>query len=288
MSLFKEDAPAKINLSLHVAPLGRGGYHALHSLVMFANCGDRLHVAPAQDLRVDVEGPFGDGLDGGPDNLVVRAAQALRNACTVQKGAHITLHKALPVASGIGGGSADAAAALRGLNRLWDCGLDFAQLEALGATLGSDVPVCVQSRTRLMSGRGEVLNDGPHWPVLHGVLVNPGCAVSTTQVFSRFDALGHGLALDDMPFSDAKSVKAAIAQLQKTSNALTSAASAEAPAIAALLDTLVAYPQTKLARLCGSGATCLALVEGQQEAADLAAVLHQAHPKYWVQAVELR
>ncbi len=288
MSLFKEDAPAKINLSLHVAPLGRDGYHTLHSLVMFADYGDRLHFAPAQDLRVDVEGPFGDGLDGGPDNLIVRAAQALRNACAMQKGAHITLHKALPVASGIGGGSADAAAALRGLNRLWDCGLDFAQLEALGAALGSDVPVCVQSRARLMSGRGEVLNDGPHWPVLHGVLVNPGCAVSTAQVFSRFDALGHGTASDGMSFSDAKSVKAAISQLQKTSNALTPAACAEAPAIAILLDALAAYPQAKLARLCGSGATCLALVEGQQEAADLAAVLHQVHPKHWVQAVELR
>ena len=147
--------------------------------MVFAKVGDQLFIEPAPDLSLKIDGPYAKGLDTGPENLVLRAANILQKTTGCQKGAAIRLHKALPIASGIGGGSADAAATLRGLNRLWACGLSAADLERIGQTLGADVPVCVQNRPRLMSGYGEILHDVGAWPTLHGVLVNPGFALST-------------------------------------------------------------------------------------------------------------
>jgi 4-diphosphocytidyl-2-C-methyl-D-erythritol kinase len=283
----REFAPAKINLSLQVGALGADGYHPLCSLVVFADVGDRLSCTPAPALSLALEGPFGGALQAGEDNLVMRAARVLQAHSTSNKGAHIILHKVLPVASGIGGGSADAAATLRGLNRLWGCGLNDPQLEVIARKLGADVPVCVQSRSRLMRGIGDVLEDVFGWPELDAVLVNPGFAVATKDVFARFDALGLGQSVDEPGGRPAATKQAALKMLEQLSNALTPAACAEAPHIATLLDELVQYPQTRLARLCGSGATCVALVDSAKAATQLAFDVQTAYPDYWVQAVKL-
>jgi 4-diphosphocytidyl-2-C-methyl-D-erythritol kinase len=287
LKLACEFAPAKINLSLQVGALAANGYHPLSSLVVFANIGDRVSFVASSALSFALEGPFGGALEAGEDNLVMRAARALQAHNTSNKGAGITLRKALPVASGIGGGSADAAATLRGLNRLWGCGLSDPQLEHMARKLGADVPVCVQSRPRLMRGIGDVLEDVSGWPELDAVLVNPGFAVATKDVFARFDALGLGQAEDESGVRPAATKQAALKILERLSNALTPAACAEAPQIATLLDELVQYPQTRLARLCGSGATCVALVDSANAATQLAFDVQTAHPDYWVQAVKL-
>jgi 4-diphosphocytidyl-2-C-methyl-D-erythritol kinase len=287
LSTITEFAPAKINLSLRVGPLGHDGYHPLESLVVFADVGDQLRFAPAPDLTLTTTGPFGAALGEAADNLVLRAARALLAASGKKAGARITLHKALPVSSGIGGGSADAAAALRGLNRLWDSGLSDIDLENIAQALGADVPVCMQSQTRFMSGRGEVLHDVKSWPVLEAVLVNPGFAVSTAQVFSRFDEMALGENLSGKPFIGTDDPNEAISQLQGLENSLMAAASALEPGIATLLTDLNARPQTQWARLCGSGASCVALASSKEAAAALSATLKATYPQYWVQPVRL-
>lgn len=284
---MKAFAPAKINLTLAVCAKAADGYHPLSSLVAFADCGDVLEFAPADDISLRIHGPFGASLNAGPDNLVMRAALALHAATNCQKGAAISLHKILPVASGLGGGSADAAATLRALNQLWKCGLSMQDLEELGGALGADIPVCIQSRSRIMRGHGNILEDLPGWPVLDAVLVNPGVALSTKAVFDRFDALGLDGPLDDGAPGPAAAPDAALAILANRPNALTPAACALAPAIADLLTMLSAQKQTRLARLCGSGATCMALTENAQDAATLAAAISAAHRDDWVQAVRL-
>ncbi|MDQ7019392.1 MAG: 4-(cytidine 5'-diphospho)-2-C-methyl-D-erythritol kinase [Robiginitomaculum sp.] len=287
MTFITEFARAKINLTLKVGPLGRDGYHPLESLVVFADAGDRLDFAPAPDLTLAITGPFGEGLDTGVDNLVLRAARALLKASGKRAGAHIILDKALPIASGIGGGSADAAAALRGLNRLWGCKLSYTELENIGQALGADVPVCVQSRTRFMSGRGEVLHDVKTWPVLDAVLVNPGFAVSTAAVFSHFDEMNHGETLSGESCTGAKDFDEAIVRLRGFENSLSAAACALEPRIASLLSALDAQPQTQLARLCGSGATCVALVRDACAARSLAQDLQKTYPQAWIKSVKL-
>ncbi len=287
MSAFVEFAPAKINLGLSVGVPDVDGYHPLGSLVVFASVGDRLSFNPAPDLVLRCNGPFGENLGSGPDNLVLRAARALQSATGTTSGAHITLHKTLPVASGIGGGSADAAASLRGLNQMWNCGLKARQLENIGADIGADIPVCVQSRARYMRGRGEILEDVSGWPALDAVLINPGISVATKDVFARFDQLGLGAALTDAAFVPASHKNDALIQLESLTNDLTIAACEEVSVIGELLGELAKHPKTHLARLCGSGATCMALTTSAQEATDLAAELRLHHPQYWIRPVTL-
>ncbi|HEY0270620.1 MAG TPA: 4-(cytidine 5'-diphospho)-2-C-methyl-D-erythritol kinase, partial [Sphingomonas sp.] len=152
-----ETAYAKINLALHVRRRRADGYHDIETLFAFCADGDRLSAAPAGDLRLEIEGPFAAGLSAGADNLVLRAAEALREAAGVTAGARLVLDKRLPVASGIGGGSADAAAALRLLARLWRVDLPDADMHAIAAALGADVPACLVSRACRGDGRGDAL-----------------------------------------------------------------------------------------------------------------------------------
>lgn len=181
-------ARAKVNLSLRIAGRRPDGYHELESLVVFPDTGDRLTVDLAADLTLDVEGPFADGLTGEADNLVLRAARALRAETGSNKGAWITLDKWLPVASGIGGGSADAAAALNLLNELWEAGLDHEALARIALELGADVPVCLDAAPAFMTGIGERVARLPALPDFVLLLVNPGVAVPTGKVFARLDA----------------------------------------------------------------------------------------------------
>jgi 4-diphosphocytidyl-2-C-methyl-D-erythritol kinase len=193
-----EQASAKINLFLHIGDRRADGFHPLQSLAVFTALGDVLTMDAAKDLSLSVDGPFAKGLEGEGDNLVLRAARALG-----QQGARVRLTKNLPVASGIGGGSADAAAALRGLNRLWGLGKDDTALAGIAAALGSDIPACVLSTACFMEGRGEVLRRAEAMPYMPLLLVNPGVAVPTKDVFAALDTRsGAEMALPRGRFAD--------------------------------------------------------------------------------------
>jgi 4-diphosphocytidyl-2-C-methyl-D-erythritol kinase len=248
-------APAKVNLFLHVGPVAADGFHPLSSLMAFADVGDRLRLEPGAP-GFAVEGPFAAELaDLEPqDNLVMRAAAALGGAP-----GRLVLEKALPVASGLGGGSSDAGAALRLVRRLRRPDLDDSALEAAALALGSDGPACLWARPVVAEGRGERLSPAPPLPALHAVLVNPGVACPTGAVYRAYDAAPAGEArLPDLPagFADAASAAAFLATCR---NDLEAPALALVPPIAATLDWLRGRPEALMARLSGSGATCFAL-----------------------------
>lgn len=281
-------APAKVNLTLAVGPPQADGRHPLQSIAAFADVGDRLRLEPAETLSLAVTGPFAAGLQEEPDNLVLRAASALGAAAGGRaRGAKLTLHKALPIASGIGGGSADAAAALRGLNVLWGLGWRDEALAEIAAALGADVPVCVACRPAVMTGTGEAVRPFT-MPALAAVLVNPGAPVPTGAVYRRFDALGLGADWPP-PAAPAGFTTAAEAwrAVESRDNDLTPAAVAEAPVIAAVLQRLRQDPRVRLARLSGSGATCFALVEGPALAQAVAQDLTAEARGWWIAATQL-
>lgn len=244
-----EFAPAKVNLYLRVTGRRDDGYHLLDSLAVFAGVGDRVVAAPSPLLTLALTGAEAGALAAEADNLVLRAARALAPG----RGAAITLDKALPVASGIGGGSADAAAALRALARLWGVAAD---LPALAATLGADVPVCVESRPARMQGIGEVLSPAPALPPFGLLLANPRAPVATPAVFR---ARAPGFA-DPAPQPARLADAAALAAwLRPLGNDLEAAAVGLCPPIASVLAAIAATPGCLLARMSGSGATCFGL-----------------------------
>jgi 4-diphosphocytidyl-2-C-methyl-D-erythritol kinase len=254
-------APAKVNLTLRVTGRRSDGYHLLDSLVVFAGVGDRLTIAPGEDLSLTITGPFGPGLAAEPDNLVLRAARGLAAAAGVVARGALTLEKNLPVASGVGGGSADAAAALRLLARAWGVSLPEGRLAALALGLGADVPVCLTPCPARMGGIGEVLAPVPALPPLGMVLVNPGVACSTAAVFRARAAAGTGFsAADAVPPAERFATPASLAAaLGASGNDLEAPAIAVAPAIAAALAALRDQEGCLLARMSGSGATCFGL-----------------------------
>jgi 4-diphosphocytidyl-2-C-methyl-D-erythritol kinase len=270
-----EAAPAKVNLTLHVTGRRADGYHLLDSLVVFTALGDRLRLAPAAHLRLRLQGPMAAGVPEGGDNLVLRAAALIRG--TASRGAEITLQKRLPMAAGLGGGSSDAAAALRGLARLWRCPLP--DVRAL-ARLGADVPVCLTPRTQRMRGVGELLDAVPPLPATWLVLANPGVAVPTPAVFAALA----GRAGDPMPAALPRCGTAAdlAAFLQQNRNDLETPARALAPQIGQVLAALSAQPGCLLARMTGSGGTCFGLFAQPAAAAAAARNLAAAEPGWWV------
>ena len=251
-----EAAPAKVNLSLLVTGRRADGYHLLDSLVVFGPARDRLRGRPATSLSLCVEGPFATGLAAEADNLVLRAGRALAAWAGQGLGAELVLQKNLPVASGIGGGSADAAAALRLLCRMWDLHPGAAALSSLALALGADVPVCLDSAPARMQGVGEVLSPLPPLPPCGLLLVNPGVSVATADVF-RTRAAGFSTAAD-LPsrWQDAAALATTLAAL---GNDLEAPALTVAPVIGTVLDALRSLPSCLLARMSGSGATCFAL-----------------------------
>ena len=246
-----EIAHAKINLALHVRARNPDGYHDIETLFAFAADGDVVSAMLADDVTLTMTGPFADALSGEGDNLVLRAANALRAAFGVAAGAAITLDKRLPVASGIGGGSADAAAALRLLAWLWGLPLDDPRIAGIAQGLGADVPACLLSRTCRGDGRGDrlrLIDDA----AIRGVpllLVNPGVAVPTGPVFAGWDRIDRG-ALGE-----------GIDPALGGRNDLEAPALAIAPVICDVLAALRAQPGMRLARMSGSGATCFALFD---------------------------
>ncbi|MFN7001151.1 MAG: 4-(cytidine 5'-diphospho)-2-C-methyl-D-erythritol kinase [Elioraea tepidiphila] len=275
-----EAAHAKVNLFLHVLDRRPDGYHTLDSLVVFAAPADTLRAEPDETMSLAVDGPFAGAL-AGADNLVLRAARALAAATGSTRGARLTLTKALPVASGIGGGSADAAAALRALDRLWGLGLGAHRLATLGAGLGADVPVCVHGQPARMGGIGERIAAAPRLPRFGLLLANPGVALTTAAVFAARRGGFDAPAVLPGSWPDAATMAR---DLARSRNALEPAAIALCPPIATVLDALSALPGARLARMSGSGATCFALFDDDAAASDAARVLRAAQPGWWIAA----
>jgi len=272
---FSEFAPAKVNLYLHVVGRRADLYHLLDSLVVFADVGDRVSVSPAEDLSLTVAGPFARGLAAEADNLVLRAARGLADLTGVPARGALVLEKNLPVASGIGGGSADAAATLRLLCRFWGVAPG---LDGLARSLGADVPVCLSGRPALMGGIGEILHDAPSLPAAGLVLVNPGVAVSTPAVFRTRAAVFSKAA--DCPRDGWADAASLAAFLRGARNDLETPARLLAPAVGDVLAVLAETPGCLLARMSGSGATCFGLFASSEAARDAADAI--VRPGWWV------
>ncbi len=278
----EERARAKINLSLKVLGRRADGYHELESLVVFADVGDRLRAEPSRDISMTLAGPFAAALAGEPDNLVLRAARSLREVLGVAAGARLTLEKNLPVASGIGGGSADAAAALRALMRLWRVNAGEDALARIALALGADVPVCLDRRPAFMRGLGDLVQRIDVPARFSFVLVNPGVGVATASVFKMLQAppLGEMPAPRALPSFD--TLDALIGWLRENGNDLEAPARGLAPEIGAVIAALAATPGCRLARMSGSGATCFGIYADEAEARAAAAIIARAHPGWWV------
>jgi 4-diphosphocytidyl-2-C-methyl-D-erythritol kinase len=283
-------APAKVNLYLHVGSAGPGGLHPVDSLVVFADtrAADRISARPAPQLSLTVEGSRAKQLRGAPNNLTMAAATTLREACERGGlGATLTLHKELPIAGGVGGGSSDAAATLHVLNEMWGIEFGEAALERLAIQLGSDVPACVRLRPLVMRGTGERLIDVAA-PDLPCVLVNPGVMLETRRVFERFDQLGSNRTFREMePPADSDVVTFA-KTLAGYRNDLEAAAIGLCGEIDKALKLLRAQPGCLLARMSGSGPTCFALFADAASADVAAAQVARAKRKYWVRPTTLR
>lgn len=279
-----EFAAAKVNLALHVTGRRPDGYHLLDTLAVFATIGDTLTATPAASLDLAITGPFAPDLSQGTangDNLVIRAARALADVAGASgHGARLTLDKRLPVAGGIGGGSADAAAALRLLNRFWGLGLAPPALAAIGARLGADVPMCLLSRPLRATGVGEILTPVAGLPALPLVLVNPGVPVSTAEVFRRLRAT------EDEPLPALPAAfpgPAAVADwLAGAGNSLEAPALGLAPSIGEALTALRAGAGCLLGRMSGSGSTCFGIYPDGATAEAAAEAIRRARRGWWV------
>lgn len=276
-------APAKVNLCLHVTGRRADGYHLLDSLVVFANVGDTLEFARADALSLEMSGPFAGALQADPDNLIFEAAAQLGAQVP---GAAVSLAKHLPVAAGIGGGSADAAATLRGLMALYALEQpEPGKLDDIALALGADVPACLRSKALRMAGIGEEIEEIQDFPALPAVLVNPGVAVPTGPIFKAL-GLGQpgtgGSGLADLAKQDFRSAGDVVQWLAGQRNDLQEPALALAPEVGQVLEALNAQKTCRLARMSGSGATCFGLFDSESQAEVSASALAQDQPDWWV------
>ncbi len=281
-------APAKLNLFLHITGRRDDGLHLLESLFVFTKQGDRIILKPADDISLEIIGPFAAQLGGNmADNLVMKAARDLAKSAAINKGAHITLVKNLPVASGIGGGSADAAATLNGLCALWGLSLSGEALAALALKLGADVSACLSGTPKFVRGIGDVISATEIPSAMGVVLVNAGTALATADVFRAFRE-------NKAPFSakthkfEATSLADLPLLLNQTNNCLEEHAVHLVPEIAQVLQALENAAGCQLVRMSGSGATCFALFAGLEEAQNAAKEIQRTQPKWWVKADELQ
>ena len=281
---IRVEAPAKLNLYLHVTGRRADGYHELDSLVTFTALTDTLEIAPADALSLSASGPFAKALGTG-ENLAIRAAAALARRFGRPADVRIALHKRIPVAAGLGGGSADAAAVLRGLARLWRLGPEHAgDLQEVALSLGADVPVCLDSRAAHMAGIGERLSAPPCLPPCGVLLVNPGVPVPTGAVFAA--RRGPFSAAD--PIEEAPQDAAALAALLRARrNDLEQPALAQAPEIGRVLARLAEVPGCHLARMSGSGGTCFGLFDDEAAATAAASAIARDGPSWWVEPTRL-
>ncbi|HVY00045.1 MAG TPA: 4-(cytidine 5'-diphospho)-2-C-methyl-D-erythritol kinase [Pseudorhodoplanes sp.] len=293
--MFVEFAPAKINLTLRVIGRRADGYHEIESLVVFTRPRDRLCLDPGADLSLAADGPTAPLAGDTADNLVLKAAAALRAQIPNLKVGRFALWKVLPVAAGIGGGSSDAAAALRCLARANGLAADDARLMRAARQTGADVPVCLDPRPRMMRGIGDILSPALSLPDLPAVLVNPGVGVPTGDVFKALAAI----RAKESPKRQSDDPTAALARaggavsadqmidaVSRSINDLEGAAISVQPLVADVIAALRALPGCRLARMSGSGATCFGLFD-RGEAPRAARLLRRKHPGWWVKATVL-
>jgi 4-diphosphocytidyl-2-C-methyl-D-erythritol kinase len=276
-----ELARAKVNLALHVTRRREDGYHELDSVVAFADVGDRLVFQSTDDSEHSIayHGSFGEALREAGDDIVLKAASLLQaHRQPAKSGLHITLEKNLPLSSGIGGGSSDAAATLRGLMRLWKTNLSDSQLLALALKLGADVPVCLRSVPSRMSGIGDRLEPLPSFRAMPAVLVNPGTPIATQTVFA---------ALGLKPGNQAFAPIADVRDLASCRNDLEKPAMKLVPDLAEILALLRSQPGLLFARMSGSGATCFGLFADAEASERAAQAIGNNHPSWWVVATTL-
>jgi 4-diphosphocytidyl-2-C-methyl-D-erythritol kinase len=279
-----EKAPAKVNLTLRVLGRRTDGYHELESLVAFAGVGDALTFAPGADLTLTVSGPTAPAAGDSADNLVLKAARALAERIAGLTLGRFALSKRLPVAAGLGGGSADAAAALRLLAQANAIALDDPRLMQAAQATGADVPVCLDPKPRLMRGIGNVLSAPLDLPRLFAVLINPGVAVPTRDVFA---ALRLPPAAPPVPAGPPGAPSALLAEITGGRNDLEEPAIELEPAIADVLSVLNKLPGCRLARMSGSGATCFGLFATNAAATAAARTVRVGYPQWWVRATVL-
>jgi len=272
------EAFAKVNLYLHVTGKRENGYHELDSLICFAQTGDILSFKDSDDITLKITGPMSRFLEDDDNNLVLQAARGLQELCQIDKGADITLEKHLPIAAGIGGGSGDAAATLKGLCQLWNIFPDPKGLQDLALSLGADVPICLKEHAAHVGGIGEKITPLAPLPESWMVLVNPMVAVSTPAVFKRRT-------------SDFHSPNAMVAQynfdqfiteLKKRTNDLMAPALEIAPAIQTVLNALNQQDDVAISRMSGSGATCFAIFKEKQAAERAKTALKSSHSDWWI------
>lgn len=282
-----ETARAKVNLALHVTGRRADGYHLLDSLVVFPDIGDVVSIS-REKPGLTVTGPFAHALGGGEgDNLVVKAAGLLAEATGRDPlDISLTLDKFLPVASGIGGGSADAAATLRLLKRVWAVEISDSALRQLALKLGADVPMCYLSEPARVSGIGEDIAPVNAMPACGMLLVNPGIEVSTPAVFRALTRRDNP-PLPQIPATGFAEFDALVGWLRETRNDLEPAARGIVPEIAEVLSVLEMQGEVAFARMSGSGATCFALTRHRAGAAELSARLAISHPHWWAAAGQL-
>lgn len=275
--MIEQRAPAKINLCLHVTGQRSDGYHLLDSLVLFTEFGDRVSIIPDTNWTLNCTGPFGSDIPQGSENLVLRAATIVSEA----EGAVIRLEKNLPPSSGIGGGSSDAAATIRALTEMYPS-VDPTIADLVN--LGADVPVCMSTQLTRMQGIGDRLTRLGSAPSIPIILVNPGVSLPTADVFNALETKENLPLPEIMP--DPTDLSNWLGWLGEQRNDLEQPAMKLQPEIARVLEVLSAFPETKLARMSGSGATCFAILEDSERRDALAAFIRKQHPNWWVVATQ--
>jgi 4-diphosphocytidyl-2-C-methyl-D-erythritol kinase len=292
MSAVSELARAKVNLSLHVLGRRADGYHILESIVAFADIADELHFDRGPTFTLQSSGPLSGDLPRRDDNIIMKAAAALAHGCSaVPPGAAIHLHKVLPVEAGIGGGSANAAACLRGLLRLSGASMSETALHQIAVGLGADVPVCLRSRVSMMSGIGHIIDPLPDLPDVYCVLVNPRVGVPTGPVFQALGLLQGAMIEKPAPPVPREAFRTAhdlVEHLQACRNDLEAPSSQMVGEIADVEDTLMATEGCLMARMSGSGATCFGLYADQAAADAAAALLARDKPGWWSASAKLQ
>ena len=282
-----EMAYAKVNLALHLVERLPNGYHQLDSIVAFVDIGDQLQatINPQGTLQLSIDGAYGQNLPT-EDNLIIRAAQCLQQQAQLSMGAHIRLSKHIPVGAGLGGGSADAAAALRLLNRLWGLGYSDAMLAELGEQLGADIPACIFSQATRMEGIGEQLTAMPYVPSMPLLLVYPNVPLWTPDVYRAMTNKPFSGRLSAIP-SIGSSMDSWIQWLQQCGNDLEYAAHTLNPHIATMLQALAFVDGCMLARMSGSGSACFGIFATNEHAAAAEQKIRSAHPSWWVRASQI-
>lgn len=291
--IFEEIAFAKVNLSLEILARRADGYHELTSLVGFAAIGDRLRLECGPGFELVVDGPFAGAIEG--ENLLAHVAHSLMDDYGIDNLGVLTLEKLLPVAAGLGGGSADAAALVRLFERVFAVKFSLEDLSGMGRSFGADVPVCVRSQAAIMRGIGEIVHPCQRFPAHVGILlVNPNVPLATAQVFGQLHlsslsashhGVDHGDQRDVLSFSALDEV---LAYMKQRPNDLTPPAIALAPVIDDCLKVLEDLPGARIARLSGSGATCFALFETAELAEQAGLLLGQQQPGWWIVSSSLR